>query len=356
MTMTEAPDEPPTPLEVLKDKNIISQIHKRKIANNITQGEAKNVKKILNMPESVSGFIEIFGEEDAKKYLKALNTITDIAGYFDWVIPFEQQLSMWKRRDRFAGSVKVDWEPEKKKEDSEDVEDYWKKILDDLEKSSEIPADASEAIEGTNPRISSRGTDYAMLLHETVKGIYELIVMSSYPSEFEATPEDREMMETVFMNTDTLADEIEDLKYGPKIAADLRDFLNSYPGSNSVENFREKVFGKMIVMEANEFLEIMRLILSGDPLAKKKINELAEEVINEDREWKKSMATGDYERPEAATASKRSESDIMKDIDAALDAKDFEKVKKLSAELKALESLSLESVEKLKLLEKNYNI
>jgi hypothetical protein len=51
--MEETPEEPESPqLEELKDKGIISAIQMRKIGNNLGQGEAKSVKKALNLPET----------------------------------------------------------------------------------------------------------------------------------------------------------------------------------------------------------------------------------------------------------------------------------------------------------------
>src|ERR1035437_4867692 len=41
--------------QLLEDPEVKREIDKRKIANNITQGEAKNTKHILNMPEIVDG-------------------------------------------------------------------------------------------------------------------------------------------------------------------------------------------------------------------------------------------------------------------------------------------------------------
>ena len=99
----------PEPMEMpqlkqLEDAGIISEIHKRKIANNITQGEAKNTKLMLNLPEVVDGLEEIMGRENGRKYVDLLNKITEIAGFFDWNIPMEVQKEMWARdKSGFSG-------------------------------------------------------------------------------------------------------------------------------------------------------------------------------------------------------------------------------------------------------------
>ena len=99
------PQPPEMPqLKELKDSNIISEIQKRKIANNITQGEAKNTKLCLNLPEVRDGLIRILGQEKGTEYKDLLNKITEIAGFFDWQIPMEVQLEMWTRdKSGFSG-------------------------------------------------------------------------------------------------------------------------------------------------------------------------------------------------------------------------------------------------------------
>jgi ABC-type uncharacterized transport system ATPase subunit len=82
-----SPEKPEIPqIEELKDKNIIAEIQKRKIINNITQGEAVNSKKALNLPEVIDGMKRIMGEDKAKEYIKTLNELTDIAQAFYWII------------------------------------------------------------------------------------------------------------------------------------------------------------------------------------------------------------------------------------------------------------------------------
>jgi hypothetical protein len=272
--MEEAPDEPDQErFTELKDAEVISEIQRRKIANNITQGEAKNTKLCLNMPEVRDGLIRILGKEEGKEYLSLLNKITEMAGFFDWQIPMEIQLDMWKRdKSGFAGSVKVEWETPKENEEAEDLA---QKILAELEIDVEIPDETEELFDMTSPTITALGTDFAMLLHEAVKGIYELIAANAIPS-------DEETAETIILNTDTLADEIEDLRYGPEIAADLRDFINEFPESGTISNLRERIFGKMMLMQpAQKFLDLMFLILNQDPKAKP----MVQQMINDIKMW-----------------------------------------------------------------------
>ena len=356
-SMEKVPSEPPEmpQLKELKDSNIISEIQKRKIANNITQGEAKNTKLCLNLPEVRDGLIRILGQEKGTEYKDLLNKITEIAGFFDWQIPMEVQLEMWKRdKSGFSGSVSVEWVSDKE----EDTEELAQKVLGDLENDTEVPEEAEEIFEQTTPTINALGTDFAMLLHETIKGIYELIASV-------AIPDDEETAVTIIMNTDTLADEIEDLRYGPEIAADLRDFINEFPETADIPNLREHVFGKMMAMDAKDFLELMYMILNEDPKAKPVVQEFVDEISEEINRYELGQAgidnDDDYEpgeqygetpvsasaqtEPEEIDYSELSRREIEKLIDKALDAKDYDTVRDLSKYLK--ESKQQEIFEKL---------
>ncbi len=333
-------------LKHLEEEGIISQIQKRKIANNITQGEAKNTKTCLNMEDVVEGFHKIFGREKGEEYRDLLNKITSIAGFFDWAIPMEVQQEMWERdKSGFAGSVKVEWETPEKPSEEEEEEDLAQKILKSLEEDDDLPKEETEELfNQTSPTIHALGTDFAMLIHEAVKGIYQLISAN-------AIPEDAETAETVIMNTDSLADEIEDLRYGPEIAADLRDFINKFKESDEIENLREHVFGKMMLMEPKAFLDLMYKILNQDPAAKKPMQDIIDEVKKEISDYELSMAgiepDEDSEEIAAIKAgatkeepageedySELSPREIQAMVDKALDAGDFDKVRKLTPYLK----------------------
>lgn len=340
--MENTPSKPPEmpQLKVLQDAGIISEIHKRKIANNITQGEAKNTKKMLNLPEVRDGLYQILGREAGMEYLVALNKITEIAGFFDWMIPMEVQLEMWERdKSGFSGSFSVEWETPEENKDSEDLA---QQILDELMDDSELPEEeAEELFDSVKPAINALGTDFSMLLHETVKGIYELIASCGIPQEEESA-------QIVIDNTDTLADEIEDLRYGPEIAGDLRDFINKFPESREITNLREHVFGKMMLMPADDFLKLMLMILSEDPKAKDEVQEIIDEIAQELKDYDMAMSgidSDDYKEypispeepeepegePDYANMSKKEINDL---IDAAIDIRDFDKVEQLAKYMK----------------------
>jgi hypothetical protein len=209
-----------------------------------------------------------------------------------------------------------------------------------------------------------------MLLHETVKGIYQLITSAGIP-------EDEELAKNVLMNTDTFADEAEDFKYGPKIAGDLRDFINANPKSSQFENVREYVFGKMMLIPAEDFLKLMKGILMKTPDARREIDSLVDEVIEELEGYEKEVSDLDmkrrFEQPEAETPegtiegeeesdidnlikqsvdreedySNKTPREINDLIDDALDNGDFERVKMLSQYLKEGKEIYLREIERI---------
>ena len=248
----------------------------------------------------------------------------------------EVQKEMWERdKSGFSGSVKVQWETP---EDAKGNEDLAQDILDQLMSDDELPADETEELfDQTKPTIYALGTDFAMLLHETVKGIYELIAAN-------AIPDDEESSEIIITNTDSLADEIEDLRYGPEIAADLRDFINEFPEVDKITNLKEHIFGKMMLMEAPKFLDLVLRILSDDESAKKDMKEIIDEVAKEisdyeldaagidrnDSEEEYDVAPEVNNEPDDTDYANMAKRDIEKLIDQALDARDFERVRELS--------------------------
>lgn len=86
------------------------EIEKRKLINLIIQGEAKNTKHILQMPEVREGLNRILGEQKGRDLFNSLNTIAKSADKMDWLIPTEQRGAQMSHGSAFGGSVDVEWE------------------------------------------------------------------------------------------------------------------------------------------------------------------------------------------------------------------------------------------------------
>jgi hypothetical protein len=269
----EDPDMP-TPPKMSMDKNLRMEVDKRKIANNITQGEAKNTKMIIEMPECKEGLQRILGERDGAEYHQILVDISRIANKLDWIIPVDAKADMMENApEGMAGAVVTQYKPKKKKEEEEKPKE---------EKPKEEEDEYEEETESFTPTIKARGVDFAMLIHETVKGIYELIASGGIP-------EDEKLAGNVMLNTSSFMDEAEDFKYGPYIAADLRDFINKNPNIDRYPNIRENVYGKLIKMPAEEFLKHMKNILLNSEEGRKIVDQLVDEFIEEMDEYEQEM-------------------------------------------------------------------
>jgi hypothetical protein len=344
----------------IKDPDTINKIHKAKIGNNIIQGEAKNTKHIIATEEVKNGLIKIFGDK-AEQLLNIWKEISNLADKMDWIIPIDNKAEMMERvPDGMAGAVSIDWKPKEDQSKEDENKDFATKILNDLaneiepeEKDIEKLQDEFELMQ---PRIRARGIDFPMLIHETVKGIYELIASVQFPSK-NASEDEIKKAQTVELNVSSFMDEAEDFRTGPEIAADFRDFINANPKATH-PNMRAFIFG--MLMDSNyisdeEFLKLFRGILNGTQEARKKIDEMIDEVNKKLNQYELSQVI-DIEEPEIEIPqnsnqkkdySEMSQKQIQELIDDALDAGDMDKVKILSQYLKEGAKIYLSELKKL---------
>lgn len=269
--------EPPTPpqYEDITDEDIKNEVHKRKIANLIIQGEAKNTKHILHTDEVKDGLTEIFGEANGKRIFAIWDEISKTAEKLDWLVPIEDRARMMQERpEGLAGACHVDWKPKEKNEDEEEEEQEEKEYSLEDEEGEEEESNLPAEDLGQTPILRARGIDFTMLLHEAVKGLFEILSLNGIP-------EDKKIAQIALLNTG-LDDEPEDWKYGPEVASDLRDFVNLNTKIDTYPNIREELFKLMIdkeTMPTAKFLELMRGILSKTDKARSDVDKLIDQVI-----------------------------------------------------------------------------
>ena len=282
-------DQPEMPkFREIKDENVKKEIHKRKIANMVIQGEAKNTKHLLHTEEVKEGLNEIFGNRNGERLFNLLDEITKTADKLDWVIPEDIKAQMMEEMpDGMAGACKVDWKPKEKKDDEEEEKKPDLGLEGDEE--DENQEEETPLEQGETPILRARGVDFAMLLHEAVKGLFEILSLAGIP-------EDKEVSKLVISNTG-MSDEPQDFKYGPEIASDLRDFVNENSKVDKYPNVREELWKLMIdkeTMPTDQFLELMRGILSKTDKAKRDVDRLLDKVIKMIEEEKAGI--DDYNR------------------------------------------------------------
>lgn len=384
----ECDDEQPKMREI-KDPNLIKEIHKRKIANLIIQGEAKNTKHVLHSDEVKEGLVEVLGERKGKELFNVLDELAKTADQLDWIIPEEVKADMMEMMpDGMAGACSIGWKPKEKKE--EDEEEYKEFTGEEDEEDYTEEDDSPSENFGSTPILRARGVDFSMLIHESVKGLFEILSLAGLP-QGETEEETKKMLNTIYLNTG-LSDEPQDFKYGPELAADLRDFVNENNKVDLYPNVREELWKLMIdkeTLKTDDFLNLMRGILSKTEEARRKVDHLIDKVIEmikiekeeEDKynremdEYERQMKEYEEEKDKPQFTEEEPESDIDKlvkkslygeeekeetgevdystwsqrelqdEIDAALDAGDYKKVSMLSQYMKEGKEIYLRELE-----------
>ena len=280
MDESDESDQQPPQMRRITDENVIREIHKRKIVNLIIQGEAKNTKHILHSDEVKDGFVEILGERNGRELFRVLDRLTKNADQLDWMADEQMRAEMMEQMpDGMAGACAVEWKPKEKKEETT----YQEEQPEDDETQEEEAVQFDEM----TPILRARGVDFSMLLHESVKGLYEILSLAGLPivrdeDNAEDKEKTKELLNKIYANTG-LGDEPQDWKYGPEIAADLRDFVNQNPNIDKYPSVRAELWKLMVdkeTMPTNEFLELMRGILAKSPEARTKIDRLIKKVID----------------------------------------------------------------------------
>lgn len=339
------------------EEDIRNEVHKRKIANLIIQGEAKNTKHILHSEEVKAGLREIYGD-DAETVFDIWDEMSKTADKLDWIIPIETKQEMMEMMpDGMAGASSVGWKPKEKPEEESEEEGEEQEYFggeDEEEMYDETEEEPMERFDST-PIVKARGVDFPMLLHESVKGLFELL---SIPG----IPEDERTAKIALSNTG-MADEPEDFRYGPEIASDLRDFINENKNIDKYPNIREEVYRMMVdkeTMPTKEFLELMRGILSKTEKARRIVDSIISMVIKEMddmeqyrkdmaeyekqmREWEAQQKRGTQQPSQPAktepTPTKKSLSEMNADelqdaMEAAIDEEDYGMAAQIRDEMK----------------------
>jgi hypothetical protein len=277
------------------------EVDKRKILNNLMQGEAQNVHSMMHYAKDE---IDKIDEDLLHFYTRLL----EINRKFDWMDAADLE-QMMMQNPEMANAEEVEWEGEEGNE---------------------------------TPVIKVRALDLPMLIHETVKGIYELIMAN-------AIPENEYLARRVMKETDTLKDEKQDIKFGPFIAADIRDFITSHlermhKDALDIPNIKEFIYGSLVELEAKKFIEVIYAILSDDqeladdlihPIINNTLDSLKEETeeyiedYDEDDETLVGVEDDETLKPKEKSYADMSKSELDKVLNQALDNEDYETVKKI---------------------------
>jgi hypothetical protein len=143
-------------------------------------------------------------------------------------------------------------------------------------------ASGGDAVQGTQdvddttdpPTIRAKGLFFPVLIHELIKGVYEILGT-------QGLPDDPKAAEMVIGQTDTLPYEIWDLRLGPVI---WKKFTEAYPEKLYEDDMREiqnYLFSRFSALSTDEFFEVARMILSGSAQGKKVVEKMVNDIISE---------------------------------------------------------------------------
>lgn len=147
----------------------------------------------------------------------------------------------------------------------------------------------SEVDEETNPpTVKARAVTFPLLVHELVKGVYE--IFGSH-----GLPDDPKQQEMILNSEDTLPSEIWDSRLGPVF---WEKFLASYPielFDEDKKHIQHYLFMRFSSLSADEFMRVAKMILSGDPKGQQFIQRMVDDIVKEikNQEYRDAMGNED---------------------------------------------------------------
>jgi len=133
----------------------------------------------------------------------------------------------------------------------------------------------SEVDEETDPpTVKAKAVTFPLLVHELVKGVYEIFGTHGLPDD----PRQQEM---VLNAEDTLPAEIWDSRLGPIF---WEKFMATYPMElfdEDKKHIQHYLFMRFSALDAKEFFRVANLILSGDKRGNKYIQDMVDDIISE---------------------------------------------------------------------------
>ena len=172
---------------------------------------------------------------------------------------------------------------------------YW--IIPD--QMTQMMAGAGEGVQGSEevdettdpPTIRAKGLFFPVLIHELIKGVYEVLGT-------QGLPDDPKAAEMVMGSQDTLPYEIWDLRLGPVI---WERFTAAYPEDLYEDDMREiqnYLFSRFSALSTEEFFEVAREIIGDSEKGQKIVQRMVDEIIEELRQYDLEDALGDSDDEE----------------------------------------------------------
>ena len=143
----------------------------------------------------------------------------------------------------------------------------------------------SEVDEETDPpTVSAKAVTFPLLVHELVKGVYEIFGTHGLPDD----PRQQEM---ILKAEDTLPSEIWDSRLGPIF---WEKFVDTYPMDlfdEDKKHIQHYLFMRFSALSADEFMRVAKMILKGDPRGQQFIQKMVDDIVIDlkDQDYKDAM-------------------------------------------------------------------
>ena len=153
---------------------------------------------------------------------------------------------------------------------------YWvlpDQMMDMMMSQSGVGGKEEVNIETDPPTVKAQGLFFPILVHELIKGTMEVLGT-------QGLPDDPKQAEMVMSSTDTLANEIWDLRIGPVL---WEKFLAAYPERLFDEDkkfIQSYLFARFSALSADEFFKLAKMILRGDAKATSILDKMVTEIVN----------------------------------------------------------------------------
>ena len=157
---------------------------------------------------------------------------------------------------------------------------YWvlpDQMMDMMMSQSGVGGKEEVDIETDPPTVKARGLFFPILVHELIKGTMEVLGT-------QGLPDDPKQAEMVMASTDTLANEVWDLRLGPVL---WEKFLTAYPERLFEEDkkfIQSYLFARFSALSADEFFKLAKMILRGDAKATSILDRMVTEIVNHHNE------------------------------------------------------------------------
>jgi len=207
---------------------------KRRFINSLIQGASKKGHYMFNLVREELDRLD-------PRLLNLYGVLMSIADLMYWIIPDEMTQMMAGEGEGVQGSEEVD--------DTTDP-----------------------------PTIRAKGLFFPVLIHELIKGVYEVLGT-------QGLPDDPKAADMVMASQDTLPYEIWDLRLGPVI---WERFTASYPEDLYEDDMREiqnYLFSRFSALSTEEFFEVAKEIIGDSEKGQKIVKRMVDEIVEELRQY-----------------------------------------------------------------------